>query len=277
MTVNTPPPHKSVSRLSKPHLGIPIRTILINYLYYMSILVDQVLSSQSPTTCYNYQACALGAPIHHYPLRLVYRGNYMKSAPNQFTPQPFQRVVHRVVPFTLFTLFFCNTSFAQQPPGTITYGPLTTAIPTLSGYGLIILAGLMIITLWVMKKNGKFESGRFLGVALILGAFASMSSGIKLVTDAYAVLPIVQLDNPAGGTKPLESGLNCVQNTTQVPQQIIDIQINSNASSQPTTNGVSNEGACTTNGGTVPPCSDAPQKTILNTNDICAVCVGCEV
>lgn len=180
-----------------------------------------------------------------------------------------------------------GTALAQS----ITYQPLATAIPSLSGVGLVLLATLMAGAVWHFNRNGKgMPGGRFMGLALVVGAVASGASGVKLMGDAWATsLPIVQLDAPAGGTKPLQPGLNCVVNITSVTQQVVDIDTNIQSGNGGTTSiqagdrvvGVANGGQVSCpdnvevlNPGVAPVCSEAPNGTILQRNDVCSVQVG---
>lgn len=168
----------------------------------------------------------------------------------------------------------------------ITYQPLATAIPSLSGVGLVLLATLMAGAAWRFNRKGQgMPGGRFMGLALVVGAVASGASGVKLIEEAWALDPNVSLDSPTGGTKPLHAGLNCVVNTTNVTQQIVDIDTTIPANNGGTTGvgsvgavGVANAGACptpfnATNAGAAPECVDSPTGTILRQNDVCSVLV----
>jgi hypothetical protein len=181
---------------------------------------------------------------------------------------PAHRVVWQAALITPYLLFFSNSSSAQTAPGTVTYGPLSAPIPTLSGYSLIFLAMLMIAAVSFMRRNGRFVGGKFLGIALAVGALASITSGFKIVSDAYAPPQkiTVELGNPSGGTEDLFYGTNCVKNITSMAQQITKISINGGT--------IDNAGSCSTNSGAAPFCYDTPpNNTILNTDDICEITV----
>ncbi len=171
-------------------------------------------------------------------------------------------------------------------PGSITYGPLSaTAVPTLGGFALILLAVLMLLVVARLLRDRQLNGTQFMLAALVTGAIASGASGIKLVSEAYAdwVPNAIALDNPAGGTLALGPDLNCVTNSTGVAQQILDIQLAgliANNGGAPVNGGMMNGGAVSydcpdgsmTNAGTipVPECSDAP-PTVLQPDDTCAV------
>ncbi len=169
-------------------------------------------------------------------------------------------------------------------PGTITHGPLSaTAVPTMGGYALILLAVLMLLVVARLLRDRQLKGSQFMLAALVTGAIASGASGIKLVSEAYAVpLPNpISLDNPAGGTLSLGPDLNCVTNSTGIAQQILDIQLGgliANNGGGPVNGGMMNGGSyecpdgSIENAGTmpVPECSDAP-PTVLQPDDTCAV------
>ncbi len=180
-----------------------------------------------------------------------------------------------------------GTALAQS----ITYQPLATAIPSLSGVGLVLLATLMAGAVWHFNRNGKgMPGGRFMGLALVVGAVASGASGVKLMNEAWAISGAdIELDQAAGGVKPLVVGLNCVVNKTNVTQQIVDIDTTIQGNNGGTTGiqaggrvvGVANGGQVScpdsvdvSNAGVAPDCTEAPNGTILQRNDVCSVLVG---
>jgi len=179
----------------------------------------------------------------------------------------------------LFTLLASHNALAGVPlGGTITYRPLSaTAVPTMSGFALILLAALMLVVVARVLKSRQLNGTQFMLAALVTGAIASGASGIKLVSEANALaLQSVTLTDPAGDTLSLDFGLNCVTNKTGITQQILDIQINTPppANSGGFTNGgfqcPEDNGP---NGGSpvqVSACSDSP-PTILPHNATCAV------
>lgn len=182
--------------------------------------------------------------------------------------------------FGLATFAASSGAWAGAPiGGAITHGPLSaTAVPTMGGFALILLAALMLVVVARMIKSRQLNGAQFMLAALVTGAIASGASGIKLVSEAHALrLPNpVLLNDPAGGTLTLFQDLNCVTNQTGVAQQILDIQINVPVANN---GGQANVGAPTcpdgpiTNGGSfvaVPECSDNP-PTVLQPDGTCAV------
>ena len=97
-------------------------------------------------------------------------------------------------------------AFAGSPPSlpVITYGP-TPPVPALGGSLLMILAVLMVLVVYRLHK-AQGRSAAMLTGALLLGALSSAGVGLKLVTDAHALLQTVNLDNSEGGTKELGVG-----------------------------------------------------------------------
>lgn len=173
----------------------------------------------------------------------------------------------------------------------ITYQPLATAIPSLSGVGLVLLATLMAGVVWHFNRKGRgVPGGRLMGLALVVGAVASGASGVKLINEAWAQISTnIELDQAAGGTAPLIVGLNCVVNVTSVTQQIVEIDTTIQGNNGGTTSlqaddrkvGVANGGAVScpntlnaTNAGVAPVCTEAPNGTTLRQNDVCSVLVG---
>jgi hypothetical protein len=158
------------------------------------------------------------------------------------------------------------------PPGSITHGPLTaTAVPTMSGFALVLLAALMLLVVARVVKSRQLDGTRFMLVALVTGAIASGVSGIKLVSEAYALPAFtpVSLSDPAGGTLPLSPGENCVTNNTGIAQQILDIEFSGFIG-----NNGGNVGGptldCGEAAGEVPECSDTP-PTVLQPGATCGV------
>ena len=195
-------------------------------------------------------------------------------------PQSTQRVVGWKGASTLLgsmASIYSSGALAQlQPAGTVTYGPLATPIPTLSGVGLVMLALMMASVIWYLKRGGWTEGGKFLGFSLMIGAAVSMTAGVKLISDANAVLDYLDLTNPSGGTENFYGGINCVRNITLVSQEIIKIEYagannGGIAGAVANGNGGANVGGCPTNGGDAPPCVDTPPKTVLEQNEICTI------
>lgn len=173
-----------------------------------------------------------------------------------------------------------GTALAQS----ITYRPFAASIPTLSGVGLVVLASLMAGAVWHFNRNGRrLPGGRLMGSALVIGAVASVASGVKLIDEAWAVQTHdIPFTNPAGATLNLQTGWNCVYNTTTVTQQIVSIDIPTQGNNGGSPNavpggsavGVANAGCpgfSQSNAGFAPVCTPLPNGTVLQQDDFCWV------
>ena len=191
-----------------------------------------------------------------------------KRSAAQSHPSRWRRVAI-AIPVLLASGGLC----AQIAPPYVDYGPLATPIPTLSGWAFLLLAMFMLAAVWQMKRKDLYQGSKFLIISLMVGALASAASGIQLISDANAIAyNPVTLDNPSGGRAQLDWAINCVQNGTNVAQEIKKIELgaaNAGFSSQ-TTNpqGVANNGGCS---GVV--CTDIPPKTILGPTEICTITI----
>ncbi|TGD72642.1 midcut-by-XrtH protein [Mangrovimicrobium sediminis] len=115
---------------------------------------------------------------------------------------------------------------ANPAAAQIIYSPTSVdAVPTLSGYALLLLALLMVVVAW--RRFARHGAG---GAALVLvvAAGASGIGGAQLVSDAVAgggggnILSFI--DSPTGGSVPITDGsLNIFENTSGVPQDIDDV------------------------------------------------------
>lgn len=203
--------------------------------------------------------------------------------PNLFRTASGRSVYRSRVIIGLAALTAGNAAWAGTPSGSITHGPLSaTAVPTMSGFALILLAALMLVVVARVIKSRQLSGAQFMLAALITGAIASGASGIKLVSEAYArpAFNSVSLSDPAGGTLPLDPGENCVSNNTGIAQQILDIQVSGLIANN---GGEANVGAPSfecpeagvVNAGLVPvpECSDSP-STVLQPAATCAVFNG---
>ena len=113
---------------------------------------------------------------------------------------------------------------AQSSSGAVlTYGPLAV-IPTLGGGLLIALAALLML-IAIRRMKDRPQSGTGLAIALIATvSLATGAGGLKLMADAYAAFPGVQMTAAAGGRLNLPPGESQVINATQAPQAIKSIQ-----------------------------------------------------
>ena len=125
-------------------------------------------------------------------------------------------------------LLLPNLSWAQ-----ILYAPAEpgAAVPTLSATMLVFLVTLIMAATRIFGvKRG--SGGKLLGMLLVC-AVASGALSVKLVSDVYADgngggTSIGFLDSPVGGSVPIdEDELNIFENTSGVPQEIIDVIVNS--------------------------------------------------
>jgi hypothetical protein len=121
-----------------------------------------------------------------------------------------------------------SAAFAGNGGGTIFYAPPgaleSTPVPVLGGFGLIILAGLLSVVSLRFIRQRK-QSGHWLVAATLTGALAAGGGGIKLVSDAYAGINLYPMNNPSGGSIPVEyCGPGQLTNFTGLPQQITEMQ-----------------------------------------------------
>jgi hypothetical protein len=149
---------------------------------------------------------------------------------------------------------FASLAAAGSPGAIITYGPVGSAVPTISGGMLIALAVLLMLVAFRLLKD-RPASGTNLVIAITaITALATGAGGIKLVADAHAVSPVLEMTDPAGNT-PLyvpQGGPWQVFNITNVPLQIKQIQYSPGCSDQPPLNGALPQAF---NGGSVGTCS----------------------
>lgn len=157
----------------------------------------------------------------------------------------------------------------------ITYGPVGAAsIPTISGSLLIALAVLLMLVAFRLLKDRPHSGTKLVIAVAATAALATGAGGIKLVADAQAIDPVLQMTDPSGNT-PLfvpQGGPWQVLNATGVPLQIRTIQYSPGCSDQPPPlNGAQ---AQAFNGGSVGTCSTsttlAPQSA-----EYCEITVYC--
>ncbi len=159
--------------------------------------------------------------------------------------------------------------------GTIIYGP-ASAVPTLSGGLLIALALLMAAIAFRMLRAQSRSGARMLVWATAVGALASGASGVKLISDAHAVVVhgyTVELTSETGGTINISDGPSTLVNTSGVTLQIL--QMNP-APGCVLDNPLLNGGAPMNGGGVSRgQCSASPSSTVLNNGDSCEVLISC--
>jgi len=149
----------------------------------------------------------------------------------------------------------------------IAYQPAVAAsIPTLGGFGLVMLTLLLAVVAVRMIKNQQNSGTTWLLTAICVTALATGSSGIKLISDAYAMYNTEYMTSDSGGTVTVGSlGCTHVFNDTSVTQEIINIDsgeyfVGSCANGGSSANGGSYRGTC----------SDNP-STSLNVDDYCEI------
>ena len=171
---------------------------------------------------------------------------------------------------------FASLATAGTPPGgaVITYGPIGSAVPTISGGMLIALAVLLMLVAFRLLKD-RPASGTNLVIAITaITALATGAGGIKLVADAHAVSPVLEMTDPAGNT-PLfvpQGGPWQVFNITDVPLQIKQIQYSPGCGDQPLNgaqvqalNGGSSVGTCSTSTTLAPQSAEYCEITVYCT------------
>ena len=174
-----------------------------------------------------------------------------------------------LLPATLITA----PAFAGVPSlPLVTYGPLApSAVPTIGGSLLLILAALMVAVVFRLHKAGN-RSAAMLAGTLLAGALASGGAGLKMVADAHAVAGRKNLSDPSGGAVELTVGGNCLINTSGITQQIQSIETFDNSYTIRDPEGGSTCHDLVTEGAYREFCSDGPSTTLEN-NDGCFIYV----
>ena len=149
--------------------------------------------------------------------------------------------------------------------GFVTYGPSlgATAVPTLGGASLLLLAGLMAIVAVRILRAHTGPGSAWLVAAALTTALAAGGSGIKLVSDAQAV-PNPSMENDGGGTVVIPGeGSWDIANNSSVPQFILNLNAGTGCDF---TTGDGNGGLGL--------CNDDP-STEVGVGQFCAVFVSC--
>lgn len=125
----------------------------------------------------------------------------------------------------------------QLPSFTIDYAPVGS-IPTLSEWGMLILAGLLAVTaVFSLRKKVGSKTLLSIGVLCALGLGSVM--GNKMIGQAQAT-SCEQMSNSGGGTLSCYGSSGTITNTTSVPLQIIRIIPTSDPATPPNTTCVQN-------------------------------------
>lgn len=193
------------------------------------------------------------------------------------------------------TLVFFPAGFASSiaqagdngAVGMVTHSPNLPAVPVLGGVGLVLLAALLGLFGVRMIRGDHCAGSKWLLAACLTTALASGTSGVKLISDAYALTSGVQIVTESGATLPMDEsmfqfanagafngglvGTINVANTTDVLQYIVRIQLEPNCQIVPEFDDV-NAG----NGGYYEgPCFVQP-PTALDTDHNCDLHICCE-
>lgn len=146
----------------------------------------------------------------------------------------FRSRLQAVGPLLVLTLPSVSLAQFVPPTTTIVYAPAAagspTAVPTLSEWGLIALAAVMVFAAIRALRRG--TGGRLLSLAIV--AAASLAGTQWTARPAMAV-PAFTLSNAAGGTATwLGDGEIGVLNTTGVAQKIISVGLTGTGMLRPT-------------------------------------------
>ncbi len=130
------------------------------------------------------------------------------------------------VVFILALMLVCSDAMAGTGIGSVSYLPVSSAIPTLSGAMLVVLSLLFaVIAFRVLRARSAdkpLASIAAIGI-LTLGA----SSGIHLMRSAQAAVAPIPFDLPNGGFVYVQGGFNDIVNHTGLPQRITNIVLDS--------------------------------------------------
>lgn len=142
-----------------------------------------------------------------------------------------------------------TATMAQPSPVTITYGPDVASVPTLSEWGMIIMAVLLAAAAYIAMSK---RSGSKTVMSIALAALLSFGGGIYAIKDAVAGIAQLVLNNPAGGSLITGQGglVTTVRNDTAIRMRILSVS-NPAIHNNPT--------GC------------VPGTTVLNTNETCTV------
>lgn len=106
---------------------------------------------------------------------------------------------------------------------TVSYAPASTAVPTVSEWGLLIMSGLLAVAAFVAIRKGA-NSKAIMGLAL--ASMASLGVGGYAVRDVLAQsFPTLAMTNPAGGVITADLGKDPapISNQTAVPMRVVSI------------------------------------------------------
>lgn len=128
----------------------------------------------------------------------------------------------------ILTVLPFSSAFAGTP-GILVYGPVTAAIPTLSGTMLVVLSLLLFAIAMRVARQKNVKGGKLFLTLIGTGALISGIGGIKLVSDVVAgvTMPTIHpLTNALGDTAPIDlMSINKYNNDTGVTIEIKQINL----------------------------------------------------
>lgn len=171
--------------------------------------------------------------------------------------------------------------FAGTAVGSVVYGSGASAVPTLGGSALIVLAILLAVIAFRILRTQQHKGVNLVVALTAIAAVASGAGGIRLVSDANAMVTAVNMTSESGGTVFLSIGPNEVTNVTDVPLSIQQIEVVPGCTLVTEGNGGNggNGGApiLPANGGGnfIGICDDNPSTTVPP-GDFCGLIVACD-
>jgi IPTL-CTERM motif len=174
--------------------------------------------------------------------------------------------------------------FAGSNVGSIVYGSgNSTPVPTLGGSALIVLAILLAVIAFRILRTQQHKGVNFVVALTAVTALASGVGGIRLVSDANALIPVgtVNMSSESGGSVQLSIGANEVTNITSVPLSILEINLRPGCFIDNVANG-GNGGvgdpveALANGGGNFVGYCDVDPSTTVPPGDFCGIVIACE-
>ena len=107
----------------------------------------------------------------------------------------------------IFLLTIAGTSsvYAGVPGGTITFGTGATAVPTLSGFMLLVLSLLLFVVAFKVAKQKNSNASKFFVMLLGVSALGLGGGGFKMVNNVEAGITMPVIGEPVGpGIEPTD-------------------------------------------------------------------------
>jgi hypothetical protein len=193
-------------------------------------------------------------------------------------------MIRRALPY-LLTLAGTGLSanvFAGASVGSIVYGSGASAVPTLGGSALIILAILLAVVAFRILRTQQHRGVNLVVALTAIAAVGSGVGGIRLVSDANAIpVGVVTMSSESGGSVSLFFGANEVTNATSVPLSILEINLAQGCFIDDRANGGNGgigdaiEAQANGGGNFVGYCDDDPSTTVPP-GDFCGIVISCE-